>query len=110
MTADVAKGIRRDGAKAAARPNRIPPAKPLSLDARLLDVLKAHKQQSEYTQPADWMFASPDQNGMLPRSYTCFYEKLGKVAGAWLPAVPWKILLRYLPRRFADRPKGPALP
>jgi integrase len=53
-------------------------AKPLSLDARLLDVLKAHKQRSEYTQPTDWMFASPDQKGMLPRSYTCFYEKLGR--------------------------------
>jgi hypothetical protein len=38
-------------------------AKPLSLDARLLDVLKAHKQRSEYTQPTDWMFASPDQKG-----------------------------------------------
>jgi len=53
-------------------------AKPLSLDARLLDVLKAHKQRSEYTQPTDWIFASPDQCGKLPRSYTCFYEKLGR--------------------------------
>jgi integrase len=53
-------------------------SKPLSLDIRLLDVLRAHKQRSEYTQPTDWVFASPDQNGMLPRSYTCFYEKLGR--------------------------------
>jgi integrase len=53
-------------------------AKPLSLGARLLDVLKAHKQRSEYTQRTDWMFALPDQRGMLPRSYTCFYEKLGR--------------------------------
>ena len=51
---------------------------PLSLDPRLLDVLKSHKQLSEYTQPTDWMFASPDRREMLPRSYTCFYEKLGK--------------------------------
>jgi integrase len=28
--------------------------KPLSLDARLLDVLKAHKLRSEFTQPSDW--------------------------------------------------------
>jgi hypothetical protein len=49
-----------------------------SLDVRLLDVLKAHKQRSDYTQPSDWVFASPDLNGKMPRSYTCFYEKLGR--------------------------------
>jgi integrase len=38
-------------------------AKPLSLDVRLLDVLKAHKQRSDSTQPSDWVFASPDLNG-----------------------------------------------
>jgi integrase len=53
-------------------------AKPLALDARLLDVLKVHKQQSEYTEPGDWVFASPDLHGKMPRSYTCFYEKLGR--------------------------------
>jgi integrase len=53
-------------------------AKPLSLDARLLEVLKAHKQRSDYTEPGDWVFASPDLNGKMPRSYTCFYEKLGR--------------------------------
>ena len=53
-------------------------AKPLSLDARLLEVLKAHKQRSDYTAPGDWVFASPDLNGRMPRSYTCFYEKLGR--------------------------------
>jgi integrase len=53
-------------------------AKPLSLDVRLLAVLQAHKKRSEYSQPTDWMFASPDQRGVLPRSYTCFYEKLGR--------------------------------
>jgi len=53
-------------------------AKPPPLDARLLDVLKAHKQRSEYTAATDWMFASPDLNGRKPRSYICFYEKLGR--------------------------------
>jgi integrase len=53
-------------------------AKPLSLDARLLEVLRSHKQQSEYTELEDWVFASPDLSGKMPRSYTCFYEKLGR--------------------------------
>ena len=33
-------------------------AKPLSLDPRLLGVLKAHKQRTDYTEPRDWVFAS----------------------------------------------------
>jgi integrase len=49
-------------------------AKPLLLDARLLEVLKAHKQASDYKEPDDWVFASSD----LPRSYTCFCGKLGR--------------------------------
>jgi integrase len=53
-------------------------AKPLSLDARLLEVLKMHKQRSEYTELGDWVFASPELDGKIPRSYTCFYEKLGR--------------------------------
>jgi integrase len=53
-------------------------AKPLPLDARLLEVLKAHKQRSEYTAATDWVFASPDLNGKKPRSYICFHEKLGR--------------------------------
>jgi integrase len=55
-------------------------AKPLPIDPLLLEVLKQHKQRSEYTQPEDWLFASPEQFGKLPRSYTCVYEKLGKAA------------------------------
>src|ERR1035438_4255093 len=53
-------------------------AKPLSLDARLLEVLKAHKQRSEYTAAIDWVFASPYLNGKKPRSYICFHVKLGR--------------------------------
>ena len=55
-------------------------AKPLPLDPQLLEVLKAHKQRSEFTAPGDWVFASPEQLGKLPRSYTCIYEKLSKAA------------------------------
>ena len=53
-------------------------AKPLSLDARLLDVLKAHKQRSKHVEVTDWVFASPYLHGKKPRSYICFYEKLGR--------------------------------
>jgi integrase len=53
-------------------------SKPLALDARILDVLKHHKQNSIFTEPGDWVFASPDRCGRLPRSYTSFWEKLGR--------------------------------
>jgi integrase len=53
-------------------------AKPLPLDAQLLEVLKGHKQRGEFTAPDDWVFASPDQFGKLPRSYSCICEKLAK--------------------------------
>ena len=53
-------------------------AKPLALDARILDVLKQHKQNSTFTDPGDWLFASPEKYGNLPRSYTSFWEQLGR--------------------------------
>ena len=53
-------------------------SKPLALDPRILDVLKLHKQNSVFTEPSDWVFASPEKHGKLPRSYTAFWEKLGR--------------------------------
>lgn len=53
-------------------------SKPLALDVRILDLLKAHKQNSTFTDPEDWVFASPEKHGRLPRSYTSFWEKLGR--------------------------------
>jgi integrase len=52
--------------------------KPLALDTRVLDLLKQHKQSSIFTDPEDWVFASPEKHGKLPRSYTSFWEKLGR--------------------------------
>ncbi len=52
--------------------------KPLALDTRILDVLKQDKQSSVFTDRQDWVFASPEKNGKLPRSYTSFWEKLGR--------------------------------
>jgi integrase len=53
-------------------------SKPLALDVRVLDLLKQHKQSSVFTNPEDWVFASPEKHGKLPRSYTSFWEKLGR--------------------------------
>jgi len=58
-------------------------AKAMSLDARLPDVLKAHKQRSEHAEVTDWLFASPYVRGKKPRSAICFYEKLRR---AWQDA------------------------
>ena len=53
-------------------------SKPLALDPRILNLLKLHKQSSIFTAPGDWVFASPVKHGKLPRSYTSFWEKLGR--------------------------------
>jgi len=53
-------------------------SKPLALDTRILDLLKQHRQKSAFTAPGDWVFASPEKHGKLPRSYTSFWEKLGR--------------------------------
>ena len=53
-------------------------SKPLALDTRVLDLLKQHRQNSVFTAPGDWVFASPEKHGKLPRSYTSFWEKLGR--------------------------------
>ena len=53
-------------------------SKPLALDQRILELLKQHKQNSVFTASGDWVFASPEKHGKLPRSYTSFWEKLGR--------------------------------
>ena len=53
-------------------------SKPLALDNRILDLLKQHRQNSVFTAAGDWVFASPEKNGKLPRSYTSLGEKLGR--------------------------------
>lgn len=53
-------------------------AKPLALEAGVIELFKQHKQNSVFTEPEDWVFASPERNGKLPRSYTSFWEKLGR--------------------------------
>jgi integrase len=53
-------------------------SKPLALDTCILDLLKQHRQNSVFTAAGDWIFASPEKDGRLPRSYTSFWKKLGR--------------------------------
>jgi len=53
-------------------------SKPFALAPRTLDLLKQHKQNSVFAAPGDWVFASPEKHGKLSRSYTSFWEKLGR--------------------------------
>jgi len=56
----------------------------MPIDARLLNVLKAWKQTTQFPNSGDWMFASPVQLGRLPWSYDQIwrvYQKAAKAAG-----------------------------
>src|ERR1700739_232780 len=58
--------------------------RPMSIDACLLNVLKAWKQTTQFPNSEDWMFASPVQLGRLPWSYDQIwrvYQKAAKAAG-----------------------------
>jgi hypothetical protein len=52
-------------------------SKSLALDMRILDLLKRHKQNSIFTAPGDWFFASPEKHGKLPGGYTSFLGETG---------------------------------
>ena len=53
----------------------------LAIDRELLETLKAWKQTSEFSNAADWMFASPVQLGRLPWSYDQIWRVYQKAAG-----------------------------
>ena len=50
--------------------------KTMMLDSRLLTVLSAWRQQSEFRRPEDWIFPSPVKLGRLPYSYTGYWRAL----------------------------------
>ena len=54
----------------------------MPLDSSLMDVLKAWKQTSKFSDPSDWMFASPYQLGRLPWSYDQVWRVYQKAASA----------------------------
>jgi integrase len=54
----------------------------MSIDACLLNVLKAWKQTTQFPNSGDWMFASPVQLGRLPWSYDQIWRVYQKAANA----------------------------
>lgn len=52
----------------------------MPLDPSLVQVLKAWKQNTQYSAPDDWMFASPAQLGRLPWSYDQVWRAYQKAA------------------------------
>lgn len=50
------------------------------MDRELLDALKAWKQTTQFSEPEDWVFASPVQLGQLPWSYDQVWRMYQKAA------------------------------
>jgi integrase len=93
--------------------------KSLVIAADVLEVLKRWKQTTQFSAPADWIFASPVQGGRLPWSYDQvwrMYQKAASDAGlahvsthtmrhsyrAWLDAVGTPIAVQQKLMRHAD--------
>lgn len=54
--------------------------KKMPMDAEMLEVFKAWRQQTEFSQNEDWIFASPVQLGRLPISYPWIWRTLQRAA------------------------------
>jgi integrase len=52
----------------------------LFIAAEILEVLKLWKQNTQFSAPDDWMFASPVKLGRLPYSYTGVWRELDRAA------------------------------
>lgn len=93
--------------------------RPLYIDSELLEILKLWKQTTQFSNPEDWMFASPVQFGRLPWSYDQvwrMYQKAAAEAGigrlgthslrhtyrAWLDAVGTPVAVQQKLMRHAD--------
>jgi integrase len=93
--------------------------KQMSIDAGMLDVLKAWKQAAQFTTAEDWMFASPVKIGRQPWSYDQVWRsflKAGATSGigklgthsmrhtyrSWLDAVGTPIAVQQKLMRHAD--------
>jgi integrase len=50
----------------------------MHIDGEMLEVLKRWKQQTQFSAPEDWIFASPVQIGRLPLSYPGVWRALGR--------------------------------
>jgi integrase len=91
----------------------------MHIDAAMLEGLKDWKQLTQFSEPDDWMFASPVQIGRLPISYTGVWSALKKAAAragighlsshafrhshrSWLDAVGTPIGVQQTLMRHAD--------
>jgi integrase len=54
----------------------------MSIDVSLLEVLKVWRQTTQFSQPEDWIFASPTKAGRLPWSYDQVWRMYQKAAAA----------------------------
>lgn len=52
----------------------------MCIDGEMLEILKMWKQQTEFSAPDDWVFASPLQIGRLPFSYAGVWRVLRRAA------------------------------
>ena len=93
--------------------------RPMPIDPSLLDVLLGWKQLTQFSQPGDWMFASPTQLGRLPVSYPWVWRTFQNAADragvarfgvhtlrhsyrSWLDAVGSEIAVQQKLMRHAD--------
>ena len=93
--------------------------KKMSIDAEILEVLKAWRQTTQFSLDEDWMFASPVQLGRLPVSYPWvwqMFQKAGVKSGigrlgthalrhsyrSWLDAVGTAIAVQQKLMRHSD--------
>ena len=54
----------------------------MSIDGSLLEALKLWRQTTQFSQPEDWIFASPAKRGRLPWSYDQVWRMYQKAAAA----------------------------
>jgi integrase len=93
--------------------------KQMSMDGRLLDVLQRWKQVTQFSDPDDWVFASPVRFGQLPWSYPSVWRifqiaamkaGIGKVSThtmrhtyrSWLDAVGTTVAVQQKLMRHSD--------
>ena len=93
--------------------------RPLHIDGEILSTLKRWKQACQFTQPENWIFASPVQLGQLPWSYDQvwrMYQKAATKSGigrlgthalrhtyrSWLDAVGTPLAVQQKLMRHAD--------
>lgn len=91
----------------------------MAIDAAMLDVLKLWKQAAQFSEPSDWIFASPTSLGRLPWSYAQVWDyysyaskdaEIGHVSShvlrhtyrAWLDAVGTPLTIMQKCMRHTD--------